>query len=323
MGIHLYRELLVDRIGITVSIPSPDLYGFALEGLESFKSEPSFHIPGGKAKRWKDKYTTRMDYYASWSHKKAGRRKIAEITVGSHGTPAKKKINRYLTLGLYPSQFKAGEFEHLQAVLNKFLPEFAYGKLYHTGRVNYLELAADTFSQQHHSFLPWRKYVTVSEIYKEKGTGERGTTYIGSRSRNSKEFFRIYDKRRQLLAKGLPPLNGLPVHTRIEAVQRRLGCSPCDLAAMSNPFEVLLIADTEAAKGLTGDENWQEFLSVCQTVDGVPDTLAALPGYWRKKFRGWLDGCPVWWWGPALIWTHLPEALARIAPTPLPNFLEP
>ena len=73
-------------------------------------------------------------------------------------------LHRYFRLTLHPSKFKSGEFEDFKSLLEHLLPDFNYVKLYHTGMVNYLELAADCLSQTHHSFLPYcvfRRNVTA------------------------------------------------------------------------------------------------------------------------------------------------------------------
>ncbi len=305
MALNKIRSLIVDRIGITVKIGSQNLYKFAYGQLHLIRDEQHQLLPDGKIKLNYKKYNTRLDYYTAYSHKRAGRRKIASIIVGT------SHKHRYFSLTLFPSQFQLGEFEHFQCVLEMMLPDFHYSKLYATGNVTYLELASDTLSQSHHSFLPYRKYSNTSSIYKEK-SGCLGTTYVGSNE--SKLRFRMYDKRRQLLNTGKPLIAEAAVHTRIEAVLRRLGRTTATLAEMPNPFEKLKIADLTQATALSNDANWQSFLADCLTADGVPDALKKLSQYLRKKYRGMLDSVPAWWWKPGLVWGQLSLALTKIAP---------
>ncbi|HQR02851.1 MAG TPA: hypothetical protein PK974_01940 [Rhodocyclaceae bacterium] len=291
---------------------SQDLYKHVYSVLHWMTEKEQQHLlPGGRMMLSPEEYTTRLDYYPVYSHKKADRRKIADITIGAHGIPGLKTVHRYLTLGLYPSQFKAGEFEHLQALLDLYLDDINYAKLYAYGKVNHLELASDTLTQKHHSFIAYRKYCSKSHIYKDDD-GYLGTTYIGSLE--SDLFFRVYDKRKQLLDKQKPLITDSPVHTRIEVAMGRLKRSPASLIHMSNPFSKLQVTELEQAKALSDDQNWQNFLTACLTADGAPDALAALPAYTRTKYLGMLDDVPAWWWKPDLIWERLPEALARIAP---------
>ncbi len=310
MALNKIRSLLVDRIGITVKIGSQNLYKFAYAQLYSMKDEQKQFVPSGMIKVRKNKYWTRLDYYAAYAHKKAGRRKIADITIGANKQAGQSALHRYLTLSQYPSQFHVGEFDAFKWVLETMLPEFNYAKLYTTGKVNYLELASDTLSQKHHSFLPYRKYCNKSNIYK-KGA-YCGATYVGSRTTYSR--FRIYDKRKQLLDTGKTLIADSAVHTRIEAVMRRLGLAPADLIQTPNPFMKLLVADHAKAKAASDDEDWQNFLVECLTADGVPDALAKRSRYRRNKYLGMLDAAPAWWWQPKLVWERLPEALAKIAP---------
>ena len=140
------------------------------------------------------------------------------------------------------------------------------------------------------------------------GTGDKGTTYLGSES--SALRFRIYDKKKQKADKGAPSLD--VVHTRIEAVSKRVGLAPCDLLAMKNPFNRLWIADLDAARAKSLDPEWMEFLAQCLEV-GSAAALAANPKR-RKKYRAMLKSAAVPWWNPTHQWHGLPRALAVITP---------
>jgi hypothetical protein len=311
MAVSIWRYLLVDRIGITGVIPSVELSKHVYGQFFTMKDEQKLLLPGWKIMVRKNKYSTRLDCYAAYTWKKAGRRKIADITVGANKLPGKKTLHRYMTLMLYPSQFRAHEFEHFKSVFDMLFDPITYSLLYQTGKVNYLELAADSLSRKHHSFLPYRKYCTKSDIYKEDD-GCLGTTYLGSKSSGLR--FRIYDKQKQLNDTGKPTFTKILLHTRIEAAMRRMGVAPTNLIQMENPFKKLLIADLAGARSASDDEDWQSFITECLTEAGVPNALSKRPTNQRKKYLKMLDDRHVSWWHPDDLWKELPVALSRIAP---------
>lgn len=309
MSVTIWRRLRVDRIGIIVVIPSPDLFKHVYGQLFSIEEMQAELLPAGRIFVREKGYTTRLDYYPAYTHKKAGRRKIVDITVSGYKAKGKTNLSKYLKLMLYPSQFHAGEFEHFKSVFDKLMGDISYSGLYHMGKVTYLELAVDSLTHKQHSFLPYRKYVKESDIWQEKD-GHLGSTVVGSLS--SKFYFRTYDKHKQLLDTGKAPHTKLLPHTRIEAVLRRLGVAPVELIHMKNPFTKLLIADLEMALAANNEKDWQDFI-VESLIVGVPKALSNHPTT-RKKHLARLDTLPVPWWQPEAIWLDLPTALAVIAP---------
>lgn len=312
MGIH--RHLLVDRIGILIVIGDKDLYSFALGQLYGMAKLHAEIVPGGKIVVIKEKYARRLEYYPEY-HSKAKNRKAAEITVGANipfggkGSAGSKALYRWFKLTLAPDEFEPGEFKHFQSMLELFLPDFNYPKLFETGKVNYLELAADTFWHPIEGLLPYRKYVKKSDIFHDSD-GEPGTIYLGSP--RSRQYCRVYDKKKQLLDKGKEPYHDKWHHTRIEVATRRLALSPKNLIQMKNPFPKLRVADLLKALAASTDSDWQKFIAESLIV-GVPMALASRPEK-REKYLAMLDQNQVDWWKPADMWTQLPGALARIAP---------
>ena len=306
----LWKPLVVDRIGITFVIPDEDLYNHIYGQLFTFKEEQGTYLPSGKIVIRKNPHCTRLDYYPAYSHKKAGRRKIADLTVGSCSKPGKGVTHKYFTLTLYPSQFQVGEFEHFKSNFDLLFNPLSYLQMHESGTVNYLELAADSLSQKHHSFLPYRKGCKNSSIYFDSKTGQLGTTYIGSRTSNFR--FRIYDKRKHLIETGKTPDPNWKTHTRIEAVMRRLGITPAELCQLDNPFTKLQIVDVITTQGASEDKDWQSFIENSMQI-GIPKALPS-NAYQRKKFRALLDETQCQWWNPNFIWLGLPDALGVIAP---------
>lgn len=311
MAVTIWRQMLVDRIGITGKIPSQDLYKHLFAQLHSMKEEQKTLLPTGKVIVRKNKYSIRLDYYTAFTLKKAGRRKIADLTLGAYKNSGKKTGGRYITLTLYPSQFRGEEFAHFKNIFNTLFDPVTYPQLYQTGKVNYLELAVDSHTHKHHSFLPYRKYCAKSSIFKE-ADGYLGSTYIGSVSSNLR--FRVYDKYKQLLDTGKPVVTkGLP-HTRIEVVMRRMGIPPAKIVELEkNPFKSLLIADLQKSATASLEKDWQMFIADC-LCDGAPSALAKRPMNIRKKYLAMLDSRQVSWWKPDDAWKYLPAAVAKILP---------
>ncbi|MDR3368096.1 hypothetical protein [Rhodoferax sp.] len=308
MAVEVWRHLLVDRIAITVTMKSLDLYKFALSQLYGLVDIQKDLLPLGRIFVRKEEYCTRLDYYPEYKMKQT-RRCIANITVGSNVLFGKGGVHRYFKLTLYPSQFQGEDFDRFKSVLEDHLPDFNYKRLHMYGKVNYLELALDSLTHPNHTFLPYQKYVNISQIYPETD-GTMGTTYICSEEGNQR--FRIYDKRRQLHDKGSAQhTKGLP-HTRIELVLRRTGMTASELTSLENGFAKLRISDLTKAKNYSTDPVWQAFLAAC-LVHGVPDSLKSFPMQ-RKKYLAVLDSFPVSWWHPETKWLQLPNALKRIEP---------
>ncbi|MGA8146774.1 MAG: hypothetical protein WB870_04260 [Gallionellaceae bacterium] len=283
---------------MTVGITSKELYGFVVSSLIGMKDIQSDLVPKGKINVHSGKYRTRMDYYPD-----KNKDKIADIEIGTT-----KSKHKYFRLGLYPSKFGPGDFEHFKLLLELLLPEFNYPLLFKTARVSYIELAADSRSEMAHSFVPFRPRCNYSYIYKEQD-GSYGSTYLGSKLSALK--FCIYDKHRQLLAKNLPAPH--KTHTRIEVRLRHTGLSPSELLEkMDNPFKKLEIADLQKARNASKDKVWQNFLDLCLEV-GSAKALALHPKK-RKLYMSMLRVAASWWWKPNHIWLKLPQALSVIEP---------
>lgn len=298
MAVSIWKGLLIDRIHMCVAVGGKDLYGFVLSQVHGMKDIQAQLVPHGKIMVNSKKYHTRMDYYP-----KKNKDKIADIEIGTT-----KSKHKYFKLGLYPSKFGPGEFEHFKYILEVLLPEFNYPCLYNTSKVSYIELAADSLSITAHSFIPFRARCNCSKVFHEQD-GSKGTTYVGSET--SKLMFRIYDKFKQLMAKNLPA--PYKKHTRIEARCGSNGLSPCDLLSqMVNPFEKLEVADLLAARNASKAKEWQSFLDQCLIV-GSAKALAQHPKQ-RKNFMCMLRAAAVWWWNPQHVWKGLPRALCAIAP---------
>jgi hypothetical protein len=105
MSVNIWRWLLVDRIHISVNV-SKYLHGVVVTQLKGMKDIQADLVPDGKITVFHKKFSTRLDYCPT------KKKKIADIEIG-----ATKSGHGYFRLGLYPSKFEPGEFEHFKEVL--------------------------------------------------------------------------------------------------------------------------------------------------------------------------------------------------------------
>ena len=308
MTVTIWRHLLIDRISISVKIMGKDLHAFVYGQMHSMQEIQGELMPQGRIMMRHDKYQTRLDFYAAYTHKRAGRRKIADIILGVSKLKNHEVLHQYFRLTLYPASFHIGDFTHFKEVLETLLPEFSYKRLYYTGKVNYLELAADCLSRQLHSFLPYRKYCSDSMVYQKHGV--LGTIYLGSVA--SAQRVRVYDKRKQLSETGKALFTQKLPHTRIEAIQRNIGLHPAELAVMKNPFQKIQIVDLEQIQAASVDVEWPAFINECRQ-HGVPRALYKYT-HKRKQFLSILDANQAAWWDPQYQWEGLAHALTHIEP---------
>ncbi len=317
MSVNRWRRVIVDRISMLGKIVDPDLYNQSKNQLYAILKNKAQLLPGGRVWIKQEEYSTRLDWYPVYSStNKDMTRRIASITLGSNILFGTGKLYRFFKLDLYPSQFQGEEFKYFQLVLEKYLPTFRYPSLHQSSKVNHLELAVDSLTHLNHTFLPATKYSKVSDIYKE-ANGCKGSIYIGDRE-TSDHFFRIYDKKRQLISKGKAPMYAKSPHTRFEHVRvRRIGVTPSGLATIKNPFAKLLIFDLKMARAVCKSDEWQNFISTCLD-QGIAKTMVTIPEK-RKTYWALLKGCHAKWWDPDYVFSDLQRALEKIAPEPVTN----
>ncbi|MBI5006427.1 MAG: hypothetical protein HZB95_04805 [Nitrosomonadales bacterium] len=297
MGVAIWKRPCIDRIHMSVGIGCKALYGFALAQLHGMRDVKSEIVPNGNITVFAGQFHSRMSYYPS------KKRKIAEIEVG-----ITKSKHKYFRLSLFPSQFGPGEFERFKEVLALMLPPFNYQKLYVTAKVSYIEIAADSVSQAHHSFIPFRAKCNCSMIFTETD-GAKGSIYVGSKT--SSLWFCIYDKKKLLEKKKLDAPH--KIHTRIEARMKFIGLHPNEIQTqLGNPFLKLEIADLTDAREASKDKTWQSFLDECLSI-GSAEALRNHPKQ-RKLFMMMLRNHTARWWKPDYVWSKLENAVSAIAP---------
>lgn len=299
------RTLIVDQIEYTVKVMSDDLYGFLCSVPDGWKAIKEDLVPKGNIIVEKGHYSTRMKYYSIKG------KLTAVVLVGTT-----KSKSRYFKLVLHVGKASDLELAVFQQQLGLLAPEMEYSKLFDTARVTRIDFASDSFSHLHQSAIAFRPHSTCSGVWLDKMSAP-GTLYIGSKA--SDLHFRIYDKKRQqeqTKKTAVPWAKWL----RIEAEIRRPGCSGSELgSAIDNPFQGLGFADVASAHAVSSDADWQYFLGLCLAV-GSPMALAETKDKSTKKlFRARLLESAVSWWKPVEVWTKLPQALSRIAPTSILN----
>ena len=205
------------------------------------------------------------------------KRTIAVLEIGTS-----KHKQHWFKLTLFPNNFRGIEFELLQDHLLALLPDFNYAKLFHSARVTRIDLAIDCYSVSMGEVIPYRKLTRTSRRW--IGKEGLGTLYLGSP--RSALWFRVYDKKKQLVQKKGVAIKWSKM-VRFEAVVRKVGCPASHLLeALPDPFEGLWIVPKGAAKALKPDDTaWGAFLVVSDAI-GSASALGQVPyAARRKKYR--------------------------------------
>lgn len=297
----IWLELLVDRIHINIPLPEW-YYSLCIGQLWEMTNIAKDLLPSGKIKVWKEGYATYLHYCPS-------KKPIAEIIVGSTKTQ-----HRYLSLCLFPSQFRGNEFSVFKEQWDLFSPDLSYASLFEKGRVAYIEVALDSLSLARENLIPFRAYSRISDVYLENDTGHRGAVTLGSEK--SRERICVYDKKRKFQEEGKEkdtPYSNFKYRTRIESKSRHIGLSPSKVGLkMKNRFSKLEIADLQMAYQLFKDQDWHVFLKLCE-IDGSASALKQNAAK-KSEYLARLRQCAVPNCRPADHWKKLPQAMQVIAP---------
>jgi len=299
MTISIWYPQIIDRIHMTISIgKNSHLYGVLIGQLTGMKDIQSNLVPNGKITVSKQKYVTRLGYYPSDK-----KRKIADLEIGST-----KSSHMYFKLGIYPSKFQSNEFaifkEHLEILF-----QIPYDLMFHTAKVSYIELAADSMTHRFQTFIPFRQRINLSEAW-PLGDVERSTVYLGSKL--SKKRLCIYNKAKELADKKC--VGKYRIRTRFEARLRHIGISASEIQEhLPNPFSCLEIANLAKARDVSTSAEWHCFLDQCLDV-GSATALSQCTKPVRMQYMMALRTCAPKWWNPDYLWQVLPRALEAIAP---------
>lgn len=299
MTISSWYAQIIDRIHMTISIgKNANLYGVLIGQLMGMKDIQSDLVPKGKITVSKQKYVTRLGYYPLDK-----KRKIADLEIGST-----KTSHMYFKLVLYPSKFQSNEFSQFKEYL-EILFQIPYDLMFHTAKVSYIELAADSMTYQFHTFIPFRPHINLSEVWPLEVV-EKSTVYLGSNL--SKKRFCIYDKAKELADKKCAGKH--KIRTRFEARLHHIGMAASDIQEhLPNPFSCLEIANLAKAREASTSAEWHGFLDRC-LEDGSAHALSQCTKPVRKQYMSALRTCAVTWWNPDYLWQALPRALDAIAP---------
>lgn len=296
MGLDLWRQILIDRISMNISIDDNDTYSFAWGQMFGIHDIQKDLLPLGEITLKKDAYLTRISFYPEKN------RKIADVEVG------RRYQHRYIKLGLYPYKFQGDDFPNLKRFLRLLAP-LDYERFFFNSRTSYIEIAVDSHTHPTYSFIPFREKTNHSFVYVDK-SGAKGATYLGSLQSDSR--FAIYDKAKHLAETAKVVSHNL--HTRFEYRGRNINLIPADLSTkMQNPFEKLMIADFTIAHGLSTNPEWLKFLKKTEEF-GSALALASLTKTAREVAMARLFAARAKWWNPQSHWQGFSKALARISP---------
>ena len=308
-------EVMLDRITMNRLISNKEdhigMYGILLE----WKYDPKLVVPGGmiRMNNESSEWVKRLDYYPVASETN---RKILDIKSGIPKLFGSKEYYRYFSITLYPTKFRAGEFEKFKDTFNCLFDPYDYEDFYSNGKAKHVEFSLDTTSQEYLSFIPYKKRSQKSYVHLLNEPNPIGTTYVGSSKGDL--FFKIYDKKKQLeeedkfYVEGVSPEN-FPCLTRIEATINNPKAPASGLDQIENPFKKISIVDVKEAKALNSDPEWQKFINNCLT-QGASSALSPLSSYNRKKYLSALDSIPAKWWNPDERWSGVEKALEIIKP---------
>lgn len=302
MAVSILRQLELDRIRFYVPSLCNQLHWYAWEQLAELEVFAKDLLPAGEIKlgHFKDKHKI---LHRVLIYRPDAKRDIAEIRVGR--TPTMKG---YFSLDLYPSRYKESEFLRFQEILDMFLGEFNYAKLYLTANVTYAEFAIDSLSAKMGSLIPIFGKSTTSYVHQlEDGTGGH---YVGAKTGNR---FVLYDKRRQLIEQhGIS--SDSPIRTRIEARIHSLGMTAAKISNhLDNPFLKLELSDFYSTQQALHKTPYTGFVDRILEV-GTSKALHEHPPKQRRFLRAQLLKHRVWWWKPETYWKHLPNAMATVLP---------
>ncbi len=265
---------------ITVPL-NPNQYSVALSilhGIADVAASPNI-------KHWRGQYVSRLML-------KDGLQSIAQITTG-----ITKQQYRYWQWELWPDHIRRPEytpawkaFQSLFATLAAdHDPVYSLDHAMDTGKVSYLEIARDFVGVDKQDLLPWTARTKKGNIW-QKGI-EKGAIYVGHK--DSPRRFVVYDKRRQLIAKGLPCPH--PSLVRVEARLKNPGILVKDLDHLEDSFQVLHISSLSKARALSKEKQWQLFIQDASN-NGTSMAFPKLSKHYRKIYREQLFECAVKWW---------------------------
>lgn len=267
---------------ITVPL-NPDQYSVALSVLHGIADV-------AESKNIKHR---RMQYGARLMLKD-GLQSIAQITTG-----ISKTQHRYWQWELWPDHILRPEYtpawKDFQSLFHTLAsdhdPIYGLDHAMDAGKVSYLEIARDFVGVEKESILPWTSYSRKGDIFKDHKQGTNGAIYIGSK--DSPRQFCLYDKRLQLIAKGLPCPH--PSLLRVEARLRSPGILARDIDQLQDPFQSLHIASLSKAEDFSKEKQWQNFIQGASN-DGAVTAFSQLTKHHRKIYRERLSECAVKWW---------------------------
>jgi hypothetical protein len=280
MTVVIEQRRKIDRMKITVPL-NPDQYSVGMSILHGIADVAE----SKNIKHWRAQYGSRLML-------KDGLQSLAQITTG-----ISKTQYRYWQWELWPDHIRRPEhtsaWEDFQSLFHTLAadhdPVYSLDHAMDTGKVSYLEIARDFVGVDKQDLLPWTARTKKGNIW-QKGI-EKGAIYVGHK--DSPRRFVVYDKRRQLIAKGLPCPH--PSLVRVEARLKNPGILVKDLDHLEDSFQVLHISSLSKARALSKEKQWQLFIQDASN-NGTSMAFPKLSKHYRKIYREQLFECAVKWW---------------------------
>lgn len=193
-----------------------------------------------------------------------------------------------------------------------------YEHFIHHARITRRDITIDVHNININWLLASYPGFKISEAY-YNGHGDFETYYIGNK-KESRRFFRIYDKRKQLKDKypKLPFLIPDQEITRIEHVNRN-STQFSDLGFTKDPFVKLIVSSVPMitdGKDYKMGLQWKLFIDAAR-FKGAQATLLSLPEHVRKLYKSRMKLCRLAEWDAEGLWkTGWPKAVSAILNPP-------
>lgn len=281
MAVFVRKKNKIDRMRITIPL-TPDQCSIArdvLGGIVDAADCPDI-------KHWKQDYRSGLML-------KVNSQPLAQIIAG-----ISKNQYRYLSWELWPDHLSHPEYapawekfqELIKVLMSDFDPSYSLDYAMENGKVSYLEIARDLMGVDKEDLLPWTSHARKGDIWKKED--QKGAIYIGSK--DSPRQFVIYDKRLQLIAKGLPC--PYPSILRVEARIRNPGLMAKEIESLDVEalFKPLHVASLSKAREFSKEKPWRSFIETASN-HGVIAALSPLSKHYRKIYRENLMQCSVNW----------------------------
>ena len=187
--------------------------------------------------------------------------------------------------------------------------EYGYASVYHLGRLQYIEIAADFYGAHYDEcFYVDTKLRTINDLFVSKGT-----VYLGAK--NAPRQLVVYDKAKEL--KEAQGIDSMVPQLRIEARLLK-NVKTTDLNELPNPFGTLIVVPKAQMLGLKiADKFWNAFQSKVKAGFEPQEAYLLFPSKNRKWISAVLKEIQCKWWDAEKVWEEGKIAAKILKPTDL------